>query len=259
MSPRLSKIVTRTGDDGTTGLGDGTRLPKDSARIEALGAVDELNSALGVLLAQPLPDAAPSPAPTRSTPAAVRDAPAIAGAAPASAPTREWLFEIQQRLFDLGGELAVPGLSILDERSVERLERRIEELNAQLPPLKEFVLPGGGPAAAACHLARAICRRAERRCWTLARTAAAPKTAAAVTKAAPATTTKSRTTRTANRTDAAGAVSAAVSAVSLRYLNRLSDFLFVLARMHARAAGNSEQLWQHERGRRGSRRHGRRG
>jgi cob(I)alamin adenosyltransferase len=213
MSPRLSKVVTRSGDDGTTGLGDGTRVPKDCARIEAMGTVDELNSALGVLLAQPLPGAPP---------------------ATATLPARDWLLEIQQRLFDLGGELAVPGLSIIEEAAVGRLESRIGQLNAQLPPLREFVLPGGGPAAAACHLARTICRRAERRCWTLVREAAAARPPAASSKARPA--------------PKAGAVAAAaVSGISLRFLNRLSDFLFVLARLYARASGSGEALWQHER------------
>ncbi len=239
MSPRLSKIVTRTGDDGTTGLGDGTRVPKDSARIEAMGAVDELNSALGVLLAQPPPGAAATPSAAaadaaRSTAATPHVATTPAHAAtPATAKTREWLLEIQQRLFDLGGELAVPGQSILDDASVARLERQIAQLNAQLPPLKEFVLPGGGAAAAACHLARAICRRAERRCWALARAAGTAGTA---------------TARTAGRVTAVRPAPAKASAVSLRYLNRLSDFLFVLARIYARATGSGEELWRHERG-----------
>src|ERR1019366_6450326 len=122
MGNRLSKIVTRTGDDGTTGLGDGTRVPKDAPRIEAMGAVDELNSALGALLALALPE----------TP-----------------PTRAWLTEIQHHLFDLGGEIAVPGLTLIEPARVLRLEERIEQLNAALPPLQEFVLPGGAPAAAA--------------------------------------------------------------------------------------------------------------
>ena len=185
MANRLSKIVTRTGDDGTTGLGDGSRLPKDAARIEAIGAVDELNSALGVLLALDLP----------ATPA-----------------TRDWLLDVQHRLFDLGGELAVPGMALVTPERVAVLEERIEEINAALPPLKEFVLPGGTPAAAACHLARAICRRAERRCWTLQRTQ-----------------------------PHAGATA------PLQYLNRLSDLLFVLARVYARAGGGSEVLWRHQR------------
>src|SRR6185437_17026858 len=181
MGRRLTRIVTHTGDDGSTGLGDGSRVAKASARIEAIGAVDELNSALAVLLALPLPG---------------------------QPPTHDWLIEVQHHLFDLGGELAVPGLSILKEAQVEEIERRINELNAALPPLAEFVLPGGGAAASACHMARAICRRAERRCWALGENASA----------------------------------------SLRYLNRLSDLLFVLARHYARAAHNEEVLWRHRRG-----------
>ena len=189
MGNRLSKIVTRTGDEGTTGLGDGSRVPKDAARIEALGTIDELNSALGMLLALDLPQIPPS---------------------------REWLTQIQHHLFDLGGELAVPGLTVSESARVQWLEQQVEQLNEGLPPLAEFVLPGGSPAAAACHLARAICRRAERRCWTLART---------------------HTGETA-----------ALSAASLQYLNRLSDLLFVLARVYARAGGGDEVLWRHQRG-----------
>lgn len=180
MGNRLSKIVTRTGDDGSTGLGDGSRVPKHSARIEAMGTVDELNCALGELRAHPLPAALA----------------ATAG-----------LLEIQQELFDLGGELAVPGLNLIDQARVERLESAIEQLNQDLPPLREFVLPGGSPAAAACHTARAVCRRAERRCWALS----GPD---------------------------------AVNPAALRYLNRLSDLLFVLARRLARAEGGSEVLWR---------------
>ena len=180
MGHRLSKIVTRTGDDGTTGLGDGRRVPKDSARVEAMGAVDELNCALGELRARPLPQALAEQA---------------------------GLFEIQQELFDLGGELAVPGMVLIDEARIERLEAVIEQLNAELPALKEFVLPGGNPAAAACHTARAVCRRAERCCWALSR-------------------------------------SESVQPAALRYLNRLSDLLFVLARRLALAEGDREVLWR---------------
>jgi len=205
MGNRLSRIVTRTGDDGTTGLGDGTRVPKDAARIEAIGAIDELNSALGVLLALPLPELPP---------------------------TRGWLLEVQHHLFDLGGELAVPGMTLMDPERVAQLEQRIGQINAELPPLKEFVLPGGSAAAAACHLARAICRRAERRCWTLARAGAA-RSAPADTAAASGTTA------------ASGAAIPPASAASLQYLNRLSDLLFVLARVYARAGGGAEVLWHH--------------
>lgn len=183
MGHRLSKIVTRTGDDGTTGLADGRRVPKDSPRVEALGAIDELNCAIGVLRAQPLP-------------------PELASQAP--------LAQIQQQLFDVGGELALPGATLIDAASVTALESMIERLNAALPPLKEFVLPGGGPAASACHSARAVCRRAERRCWALSR-------------------------------------SEPVAPTALRYLNRLSDLLFVLARTLARAEGSAEAMWEHRR------------
>ena len=183
MGNRLSKIVTRTGDDGSTGLADGSRVPKESARIEACGAVDELNSAIGVLLAQ--------------------------SGLPESTPTQ--LLEIQHDLFDLGGELAIPGSVVISAQQVEALEAWVEEWNAELPPLREFVLPGGGAAAAHCHMARSICRRAERRCWTLSRTEA-------------------------------------LSPHALRYLNRLSDLLFILARVLARRANGSEVMWRRGRG-----------
>ena len=174
--------MTRTGDDGTTGLGDGTRVPKDTLRVEAMGSVDELNCALGVLLSSGV---------------------AIDAA-------HECLVEVQHDLFDLGGELAIPGTQLIDAARVTWLETQAEQFNAALPPLKEFVLPGGGTAAAACHVARAICRRAERRCWALSR-------------------------------------SEAVGSASLHYLNRLSDLLFVLARVLARAHSGTEPLWQRAR------------
>jgi cob(I)alamin adenosyltransferase len=183
MGNRLSRIYTRTGDDGTTGLGDGTRVPKDSLRVEAYGTVDELNSAIGVLLATP-------------------------GIPPA---VEACLTDVQHELFDLGGELCIPGHQAITAAQVTRLERSLDELNDSLPPLKEFILPGGGPAAAACHLARAIARRAERRVWTLAGT---EKVSAEVTS----------------------------------YLNRLSDLLFVLARVLARHERGVEVLWRHDRG-----------
>jgi cob(I)alamin adenosyltransferase len=182
MGHRLSRIVTRTGDDGTTGLADGQRVNKDSTRIEACGTVDELNCALGILLADtPLPD-----------------------------DLMQCLVECQHELFDLGGELAIPGSQVIRPLHVERLEAEIERLNDNLPPLKEFVLPGGGSAAASCHLARAICRRAERRCWSLSR-------------------------------------SEAIGSDALHYLNRLSDLLFVMSRVLARAATGSEVLWRRDR------------
>jgi cob(I)alamin adenosyltransferase len=184
MGNRLSKIYTRTGDDGTTGLGDGTRVPKDSVRVEAYGTVDELNSAVGVLLAVPgLP-------------------PAISAC----------LTEVQQQLFDLGGELCIPGHRAISASQVTQLEQALDTFNDPLPPLKEFILPGGGPAAAACHLARTIARRAERRVWALAR------------------------------------AEAALSPEVAKYLNRLSDLLFVLARVLARHESGAEVLWRHERG-----------
>jgi cob(I)alamin adenosyltransferase len=179
MGNRLSKIYTRTGDDGTTGLGDGTRVRKDSVRVEAFGTVDELNSAIGVLLAAP--------------------------ALPQSITT--CLTQVQHELFDLGGELCIPGSVAVTADQVVRLEGVLDEFNAPLPPLKEFILPGGGPAAAACHLARTIARRAERRAWRLA--AQEP-----------------------------------VNPEALRYLNRLSDLLFVLARVLARHERGSEVLWR---------------
>ena len=179
MGNRLSKIYTRTGDDGSTGLGDGTRTSKDSARVEAFGAVDEANSAIGVVLA-------------------VADLPA---------PVRKCLTELQHELFDLGGELCIPGHRIISAAQVERLELELDGFNDALPPLKEFILPGGGPAAAACHFARTVCRRAERRCWSLARVEE-------------------------------------VSPEALKYLNRLSDLLFVLARVLARHEQGSEVLWR---------------
>jgi cob(I)alamin adenosyltransferase len=183
MGHRLSKIYTRTGDDGTTGLGDGSRVRKDSARVEAYGTVDELNSAVGVLLAVPgLP-------------------PAVSAC----------LTEVQHELFDMGGELSIPGHRMISAAQITRLEQELDGFNDALPPLKEFILPGGGPAAAACHLARTIARRAERRVWALAR-------------------------------------SEEVSPELLKYLNRLSDLLFVLARVLARHERGAELLWRRDRG-----------
>lgn len=182
MGHRLSKIYTRTGDDGSTGLGDGTRVDKDSHRVEAFGTVDELNSSIGVIIAAGnLPDGVASS-----------------------------LSEIQHDLFDLGGELCVPGQCTIDAAFVGRLERELDGMNEDLPPLKEFILPGGGPAAAACHVARTVCRRAERRLWSLAR-------------------------------------HEAVNPATPHYLNRLSDFLFVLARVLARHESGGEVLWDRNR------------
>ncbi|HJW80622.1 MAG TPA: cob(I)yrinic acid a,c-diamide adenosyltransferase [Acidiferrobacterales bacterium] len=178
MGHRLSKIYTRTGDDGSTGLGDGTRAPKDHARVEAFGTVDELNSVLGLLLCEPLGD-----------------------------DVRAALTRIQHTLFDLGGELCIPGRSVLAEAQVTDLENILDRLNADLAPLKEFILPGGARAAALCHLARTVCRRAERRVYTLSR-------------------------------------SEPVSPVALKYLNRLSDLLFVMARALNQTSSVPDVLWQ---------------
>ena len=178
MGHRLSKIYTRTGDGGTTGLGNGERVAKDCPRIEVIGAVDELNCAVGRVLVHDLREA-----------------------------IRDCLQAVQHKLFDLGGELSIPGYRAVREEDVARLEAALNEFNAQLPPLKEFILPGGGRAAADCHMARAICRRAERRVVSLAR-------------------------------DEEVGESAPV------YLNRLSDLLFVLCRILARDDGGVEVLWR---------------
>jgi cob(I)alamin adenosyltransferase len=184
MGNRLSKIYTRTGDDGTTGLGDGSRVAKDDARVEAYGTVDEANSAIGVVLA------------VAGVPQQVRDC----------------LTEVQHDLFDLGGELCIPGMRMVTAARIDALEATLDQFNEALPPLKDFILPGGGPAAAACHVARTVARRAERRVWSLA----------AVAEVAPEVP---------------------------RYLNRLSDLLFVIARVLARHENGTEVLWRHDRGR----------
>ena len=184
MGNRLSKIYTRTGDDGTTGLGDGARVAKDDARVEAYGTVDEANSAIGIVLAVP------------GLPKDVIDC----------------LVEVQHDLFDLGGELCIPGMQLIKPERIDALETALDRFNDPLPALNYFILPGRGPAAAACHLARTITRRAERRVWTLAGEAE-------VGEAVP------------------------------RYLNRLSDLLFVLARVLARHENGAEVLWRHDRGR----------
>jgi cob(I)alamin adenosyltransferase len=178
VANRLSKIVTRTGDDGSTGLGDGSRVSKASHRIHVLGEVDELNSQVGVALAEPLPD-----------------------------DVRDCLLKVQHDLFDLGGEVCIPGRVALLEAHLMRLELAVTTFNADLPPLKEFILPGGVRAAAALHVARAVCRRAERALVALAG-------------------------------------NESVSTLAPRYLNRLSDLLFVLARVANRAAGQPDVCWQ---------------
>lgn len=178
MGHRLSRIVTRTGDAGTTGLADGRRVPKDDVRIATLGEVDELNSHLGLLLTESLPEH-----------------------------VQALLTAIQNDLFDLGGELALPEHPQVDETHVLRLDQAIAELNAQLPPLKEFVLPGGTRAAALTHVCRTVCRRAERSLVRLAqRDPLSPRLG--------------------------------------QYLNRLSDLLFVLARHLNRLAGQPEPTWR---------------
>jgi cob(I)alamin adenosyltransferase len=181
MGNRLSKIYTKTGDDGSTGLGDGSRIAKDSARVTAYGTVDEANSAIGLVLACAI-------------------APDIAAL----------LTTVQHQLFDLGGELCIPGHAAIFDIDVAALEQALDAFNDPLPPLKDFILPGGGEAAARCHVARTIVRRAERETVTLAR-------------------------------------HETVRPEAIRYLNRLSDLLFVLARVLARASGHGEVLWKHDR------------
>lgn len=181
MGNRLSKIYTRTGDSGTTGLGDGSRVDKDALRVEAYGTVDELNSHIGVLLSQPIPDE-----------------------------VSEALTAIQHDLFDLGSELCIPGYQTIFEGHIELLEKTLDHFNADLPPLKEFILPGGNLAAATCHVARTVCRRAERVAVSLARTEK-------------------------------------LNAPVVKYLNRLSDLLFVLCRLLARQNGGKEVLWKKNR------------
>ena len=175
---RLSKIVTRTGDGGSTGLGDGSRTSKDSLRIDAIGEVDELNSGLGLLLCEDLP-------------------PAVSNA----------LLDIQHDLFDLGGELCLPGMNVVKDSQVERLENLVEDFNTDLPMLKEFILPGGTRAAALAHLSRTVCRRVERSMVRLHREEPLPDPAR-------------------------------------RYINRLSDLLFVLGRVLNRTEGRGDVLWQ---------------
>ncbi|MGS0604087.1 cob(I)yrinic acid a,c-diamide adenosyltransferase [Xanthomonas oryzae pv. oryzicola] len=182
MGNRLSRIYTRTGDDGSTGLGDGSRTGKDALRVNAYGTVDEANSAVGLLLAAPgMPE-----------------------------PIAALLTTVQHQLFDLGGELCIPGNAAIDAADIAALEHRLDAFNDTLPALKEFILPAGGEAAARCHLARTIVRRAERETVALSR-------------------------QEAVRSEAIG------------YLNRLPDLLFVLARVLARADGRQEVLWRHDR------------
>lgn len=178
MGHRLSKIYTRTGDKGDTGLGDGSRVTKDDIRVEAFGTVDELNSLIGMILAYDI-----------------------------SEEISACLNKVQHHLFDLGGELCIPGHTALDDNYITYLENTLDGMNADLPNLKEFILPSGGHATSACHLARTVCRRAERRVVSLAK-------------------------------------DENVSSFSISYLNRLSDLLFVIARVLARNENGSEVLWQ---------------
>jgi cob(I)alamin adenosyltransferase len=181
MGNRLSKIATRTGDDGTTGLGDGSRTAKDSARVQALGDVDELNSYIGLLLCEAMPDA-----------------------------LREELVTIQHDLFDLGGELCIPGYQMIQDTHVARLDGLLEKYNADLPVLKEFILPAGSRAASLAHVCRTVCRRAERSIVALSH-------------------------------------GETINAQPRQYVNRLSDLMFVLARVLNRHGGGGDVLWQHER------------
>ena len=177
MGNRLSKIVTRTGDAGTTGLGDGSRVNKDCQRIEVIGEIDELNSCLGVLLAENCPPV-----------------------------VREALTGVQHDLFDLGGEICIPGTSIISDTHIIRLEELVTRFNDELSPLKDFILPGGSRPASLAHLARTVCRRCERRIVQLAR-------------------------------------NEDVSIHVRKYLNRLSDLLFVLGRTLNKTAGSGDILW----------------
>ena len=185
MAHRLTQIATRTGDDGTTGLGDGSRVPKDHLRVDAMGHVDELNSSLGVILAEPLPD-----------------------------DVRALLVVVQHELFNLGGELSIPGYQLLKDEAVARLDEALDHYNAALPRLKEFILPAGTRSAALAHVSRTIARRAERAVVALA-------------------------------------AQEAVNAAPRQYLNRLSDLLFVLARVLNRAnldgLGGDDVYWRSER------------
>ena len=183
MGNRLSKIYTKTGDKGTTGLGNGERVAKDATRVEAYGTVDELNASVGLLLS--CDNLGPK--------------------------IRDCLIEIQHDLFDLGGELCIPGFELVKAEFTESLEKTLDELNADLPALKDFILPSGGEASARCHLARTICRRAERRMWTLIRETEDDKL---------------------------------VNLEGAKYLNRLSDLLFVMARVLARQENGSEVIWK---------------
>ncbi len=177
MANRISKVYTRTGDSGTTGLGDGNRVDKDHPRIIALGSLDELNCQLGLLLCEPLPEH-----------------------------LGQWLTRIQHQLFNAGGELSIPNTQFINSANVDQLEHWLDELNDELTPLKEFILPGGTRAAAICHLARSVCRRCEINLTTLASTES-------------------------------------VNKETLKFINRLSDLLFITARFINRSNQHSDVYW----------------
>ena len=181
MGNRLTKIYTRTGDSGETGLGDGSRIAKTASRVEAMGNADELNSVLGILVDEPLPE-----------------------------PISECLFNVQHTLFDIGGELSIPGHNLVKPDQVVYLEQTLDQLNKDLPPLKDFILPGGARSAAVCHLARSVCRRLERSLFAVDD-------------------------------------QQSVTTVTLQYVNRLSDLLFVIARTLNQKAGEPDVLWDHVR------------
>ena len=181
MGNRLSKIATRTGDDGTTGLGDGSRVGKNGLRVHAMGDVDELNSQIGLLLCEDMPAA-----------------------------LRQELISIQHDLFDLGGELCIPGYQLITEVHVARIDALLEKYNADLPPLKDFILPAGSRAASLAHVCRTVCRRAERAIVSLGK-------------------------------------AESIHENPRRYVNRLSDLLFVLSRVLNRFAGGGDVLWEKDR------------
>ena len=203
MGFRLSTIATRTGDDGTTGLGDGSRVAKDSARVAAMGDVDELNSTLGLLRCESLPAAIDT-----------------------------LLNRIQNDLFDLGGELSIPGFALLADERVLALDQALADYNAELPRLEEFILPGGSRSAAIAHVARTICRRAER---TVISLASHPQSNIA------------DSADSADNAAPADPAHPAVRPLAQQYLNRLSDLLFVLARTLNRVEGGDDVLWSRER------------
>jgi cob(I)alamin adenosyltransferase len=181
MGNRLSKIATRTGDAGTTGLGDGSRIDKDALRVHAMGDVDELNSQIGVLLCEDIPDQ-----------------------------MKHELISIQHDLFDMGGELCIPGYTMVTETQVARLDDLLAFYNADLPPLRDFILPGGSRAAAIAHVCRTVCRRAERMIVSVGK-------------------------------------SEPINDAPRQYMNRLSDLLFVLSRVLNRYAGGTDVVWEKER------------